>query len=73
MVIDVARLRVAFVRLLWEHGMVRPELVKHEVNKDGSHTISVTLGKEHVKWVPPKRRVEPRAVRPQPPALKKDG
>jgi hypothetical protein len=53
-IVDVARLLDALGRMLWKHGMVRPELLKHTVHEDGSHTISLTLSKDDVKWTPPK-------------------
>jgi hypothetical protein len=35
----------ALRRTLWKHGMVRPELLRHTVNPDGSHTITLTLAR----------------------------
>jgi hypothetical protein len=53
--IDVARMLKALTKTLWKQGMVRPELLRHIVNKDGSHTVTLTLAKEHVVGAPPKR------------------
>jgi hypothetical protein len=53
-IVDVARLLASLKRLLWRHGMVRPELLRHEVHADGSHTISLTLESKDVTWTPPK-------------------
>ena len=59
MIVDVARLFEAIGRLCWKHGMVRPELLKHVVHEDGSHTITLTLDARVVRWEPPKHLARP--------------
>lgn len=59
MLVDVARLFEAMQRLAWKHGMVKPELLRHTVNADGSHTITLTLEARDVKWAPPKHLARP--------------
>jgi hypothetical protein len=43
----------------WKHGMVQPERMRHVVNGDCSHTITLTLEAEHVEYVPPKHLTRP--------------
>jgi hypothetical protein len=59
MLVDVARLFEALQRVAWKHGMVRPELFKHTVHEDGSHTISLTLAANDVRWERPKHLERP--------------
>jgi hypothetical protein len=59
MLVDVAKLFEAMKRLAWRHGMVRPELLRHVVNPDGSHTITLHLDARDVEYTPPKHLERP--------------
>jgi hypothetical protein len=57
--VNVTKLLDALHRTLWRHGMVRPELLKHTVNADGAHTITLTLAASDVEWTTPRHFQRP--------------
>jgi hypothetical protein len=59
MFVDVARLLDALSRTLWRYGMVKPERLKHVVDADGNHTITLTLHRDEVQWSPRQRLKRP--------------
>jgi hypothetical protein len=48
--VDVAKLLEAFRRAAWRWGVVHTDLVKHKINEDGSHTLSLHLERDDVVW-----------------------
>src|ERR1700722_14332083 len=55
MIVDIKKLGASLGRALWRMGHVRPEDLKHAVNRDGSHTFTLTAQREDAIWEEPKR------------------
>jgi hypothetical protein len=53
MLVDVKKLLEAIGRTTWKHGLVKLERVKHTVDANGDHTITIVLHRDEAEWAPP--------------------
>jgi hypothetical protein len=76
--LDVLRLLDALHRVLWRHGQVKPENLRHRVAGTGDHRIALTIAKDDAVYKPPVGVTRPGLsasawASPDAPPLKKKG